>query len=172
MSIKYGYQSQHNTEVYDRQFNRLYISILTSKKSGNLFKSDSAETHNIAIYDIGLGTTRYLFETAQADLVITHLLFEESWKETYQQIEFNRSSSHVQNSHLIPQRELIDRLFVCVQSKTTKKNTLWTFRKSGDDKQLIAEFDEQTNWYLDVFNQKIRLLKRIDDKVEVRDFDW
>lgn len=170
--MKYGYQTHEATEVYDRQFNRLYISILTSKKSGNLFKADSPEVHNIAVYDIASSSTSYLFDSAQPDLGITHLLFEDLRKEEYQQMEFNRTSSHIQNNYLIPKRELTDKLFVCVHSNTSKKNSLWTFRKNGDNKHLVAEFDEQTNWFLDVFNQKIRLIKRLDDKVEIRDFDW
>lgn len=170
-----GYQPHFATEEYDRQFNRLYVSIPVSKKSGNLFKSvvqESSAVQNIAIYDISSRTTRYLFEEVVAESVISHFLFEELFNATSGWMDFNRSSSHVQNNEAISEREPANRLFVCQHLPVPKKRLLWTFQKNGDDKRLVAELEEHTDWFLDVFNQKIRLIKRLESKLEIRDFDW
>jgi hypothetical protein len=170
-----GYQPRFATEEYDRQFNRLYVSIPVSKKSGNLFKSvvqESSAVQNIAIYDILSRRTRYLFEEVVAESVISHLLFEESFDSKSGWMAFNRSSSHIQNNEAIPEREPANRLFVCQHLPVSKKRLLWTFQKDGDGKRLVAEMEEHTDWFLDVFNQKIRLIKRQEGKVEIQDFDW
>jgi hypothetical protein len=173
-----GYEENHITEEYDRQYNLFYLSLHPVKKTKGLISGkrdhyiDYSQASNIAVYDISQGRTLYLFDTAQEGEEITHLLFEVIYREVNQEMGFNRTSSKIQNNKFIEKREPVDRVWVCQFSTRKELHRLWSFRKNGEGKRLIAEFGKETEWRIDVYNQKIRLIHRQADKVEIKDYEW
>ncbi|MDJ1483778.1 hypothetical protein QNI16_24980 [Cytophagaceae bacterium YF14B1] len=178
MSFKMGYTDFHSIEEYDRKLNIFYFSLNPLKKSKGLMggkkeeEYDRSSLSNIAVYEINTGKTRYLFDTVHEEEEITHFLFESSYVEEGKRIEFNHSSSKIQNNSSIAQRDALDRLLICQSNKTKEINKLWSFRKNGEGKRLITEFGKDTEWRIDVFNQKIRVIKRHPTTVEIQDFEW
>jgi hypothetical protein len=177
-----GQYTRSKIEEYEQQYNLCYLSIhpmieekgfLSSKKT-----LDPNQTVNIAVYDIHSRTTTYLFEKGLESETIVDFVFEERYDEARQVICYNDSAHFqkigIRNNKKIVQRALANRVWVLTEQASASKKTykLWSFEKKGSAKRLIAEFDENTFCRMDVWNQRIRLLKYGSDKVEIQDFEY
>lgn len=174
--MDYKYQRNFDTEEYDRECNLFYLSIhpKTKKLMGGKkdAEPDLKKVSNIIIYDVAQQISKVLFETIGDKEVITHLFFEAAYDEQKQEIIFNRYSSKIQNNHGVEQRLVKDRLLICQENRDTHQKKLWTSKKDGTSRKLLAELKADQEWRLDVYNGKVRTFRRSTENPSVTDHDW
>ena len=160
----------------DRQFNLLYLSIHRNKKSKGLISSkneevlDLSKTYNFAVLDLQTDEVTYLFDEPSEEETISHLLYETHFMDKERRVLFNRGSTKVINNESLEPREPADRLIVCQTNQSKDSYRIWTFTKKGQNKRLIAEADSDTEWRVDVFNQKLLTFKRSSEKVVFKSY--
>lgn len=172
------YKEDRVTEEHDRQFNLFYLSMHRPKKLKGLMSSKNEEDFdykkitNMAVFDMVNAKTTYLFKNVAKDEVITHFLYELYYRKKDGNMTFNRHSSKILNNSQIDERAPLNKLIVCQKSEETGKKKIWTFDKHGEHKTLITEIDKNTDWRIDVFNQKIITFKRSVEQVEFNDYRY
>jgi len=167
-------KQRHVKEEHERQFNLFYLSMhlpkkgrLTSKNEDNL---DFSKVVNMAIYDMSSQKTSYLFSEVSKTDIITHFMYEEGYDSNLRKINYNSNSARILNNKDIAERKPHDKLVVCQKNEDSGKQKIWSFTKRGENKALITEIDSQTEWRMDVFNQKLITFKRTLNAVEFSDY--
>ncbi len=191
-----GYKLQSspnfNTEEFERSFNLFYLSIhphlpnhsiKTKTKSffGNdneevkikePYKKDISKVKNIIIYDIEKQSQSFLFDDVKETEVITHFLYEEEFSKKEQDICFNKASHVLKNNRNISEREPLNLLIICQLDRETDDRKIWTTDKYGNNQKLIVTIDSDSEWQIDVYNQKIRIIQRDDKQASIKDYDF
>ena len=79
---------------------------------------------------------------------------------------------HIKNNHSIQKRLPKDRLLLVVYNEKTKNSSMFSFDKSGKNKQEIKTFSDDVDWHIDVKNAKIRFVSNTGDAIRIESLDW
>jgi hypothetical protein len=174
---------------YEHQYNLLYIFESKQKTSaaesekrsfwgnfgGESYSKSSSEhkVDNLLIYDIPKDMQLWYFQDGELgkNESVQHILYEQDVNDTTGTAIFDGTAAWVVQNNREVERAVSDKLLVLTAD--AKKCRIWTSDKWGIDKKVIAEFDSDAAWHLDVFNGVIRVLER-DEKtgLNIRNFEW
>lgn len=87
-------------------------------------------------------------------------------------MNFNRTGRQIFNNQEIEKREKTDKLFVVNELTEKNQQELWVSTRAGKDKKMLQRFPIGTDWRIDVYNQKVLFIYRLDNAVKVESMDW
>jgi len=159
---------------FERDFNILYAEIHPTIRTG--IRKSRKETQkdkisNLAIYDIKNEKLSYFFEEG-SNKNIKFYLYESSYNEEFEKIDFNTESYLLSNNMKIEKRELEDKLFVITEKDESEEFELWISSKLGLDKKLVRTIPKRTKWRIDVYNKKILILNKIENGIKIESLNW
>lgn len=159
---------------YDRDYNLLYIKVNPTIQTGrNKTKTevDYRTTSNLAIYDIGKDKLIHFFEKGSTNKIVYHI-YETSYNETMEKMEFNKGNFKIFNNQKIEKRAKADKLFIVTEKPDNKEYELWVSSRLGNDKKMVKVFPKELDWRIDVYNMKIIFIYRLENEIKVEAIDW
>jgi hypothetical protein len=169
-----GSYREHLIDEYDRTTGLYFNSIEKEVKEGG-FISNGILTYNVDlnIFDPKTEKNTLVFNNDNP-IKITQILFESHYDPEKKMIVFNHSGGYriIKNNYAISKRSPKNKLLIVVYNQKSKLNELWTVTKQGKNLNKLKQFDNQTSWHLDIKNSKIRFVKQVKNKLNVKSFDW
>lgn len=157
---------------FDNLANLMYISVYHVKNSRRKGLSiEQSRLNNVGVYDMAKDETTYLFGELSEKQYISGIWFETHFDKKNAQMGFN-DFHRVSNNERIERRKVKDRLLISIRDAELKSMILWSFTKKGENPEKIVQFDQEADWFIDVFNNKIRIIEQKLDKLEITNFDW
>lgn len=157
---------------FDNLANLMYISVYHVKNSRRKGLSiEQSRLNNVGVYDMEKEETTYLFEELPEKQYISGIWFETHYDKKKKEMGFN-DSHRVSNNVRIKPREVKDRLLISIRDAEQKIMRLWSFTKKGENPEEIAQFSQEADWFIDVYNHKIRIIEQKLDKLEITNVDW
>jgi len=172
------YKSFQNDRLFhESTFNLLYItqSHYPAAPKTSLMRKATDEDKpfsNLFIWDINTQTKSALFsdEIAQTEQ-IQKILFEKEYDDQNQCILFN-SEAYVFNKENIPYRNLKNKLLLETYHPESDKHHLWLSNKQGNDLSKIATLGINTQWHLDIGNNRIRIIQHLKTDINIHEISW
>ncbi|MDH5597546.1 MAG: hypothetical protein OEY34_00390 [Cyclobacteriaceae bacterium] len=159
-------------KCYIRDYNPandlFYISIdktITIQNDKNKEKSYDI-TSNIAIYDTNKESTTYLFDDS-FDETISNFFYESYYDTEQKKLICNRDYRFklLGNENLLIDT-ISDQLIIETYSFKSGMYSLWTAHKEGGHLKREIQFTTETEYYIDVKNKVIRILKQTEPKID------
>lgn len=171
---KANFNNPFPRSAYDRTFNILYLNVNPTMKTGIMkSKSDFDEktVTNLAIYDIGKNELSHFFEKGNTKKIL-HLFYETGYNEKQKKMDFNKEHFPIFNNEDIEERAKSDKLFIVAEGATGEECEFWVSTRLGENKKRIKTFPKELDWRIDVFNQKVLFIYRLEDEVKIDAYDW
>jgi hypothetical protein len=169
-NINYG---RRDTE-YDREYNLLYVKVNPTIRTG-IVKSktevDAKIISNLAIYDIEKNTLIHFFEKGTKNKIV-YYFYETSYNEEFERMDFNTISPQIFNNQKIEKREKANKLFVITEKEQTNEYELWISSRLGTNKQMVKRFHKELDWRIDVYNQKMLFIHKLENEIKIEAIDW
>ena len=165
---------------FDREYNLYYSSIddnINYKDTKGKSK-DAFSTINIGIYDINKDTFRLLFDKTNRSIWIVDFYFEQLYDSTKRMIRFNDFtddsyvSGNIENNFFINKRDVAKSLIIVTYSAKSEKYSLWFSDKFGNNLRQIIDFNDKTDYHIDVYNQCIRLISKENSEIKIKDIKY
>lgn len=168
----YG-KSYPNIDFYDPATGLYYKSIVSKKEKKSFLSSGSdKQVSNINIYNPETNTSTLLFSEKNQLRDISLLLFETGHKDGSIEFFGTGYSSYIKNNVNIPERVLKDKMLIVVIEEELQIKTFWIAEKTGKKLTKLLVVPVKTNWHIDVKNSKIRTVRQVNGKIEIKSHDW
>ncbi len=168
----YG-KSYSNIDFYDPVTGLYYKSIVSKKEKKSFLSSGSDKRiSNISIFDPETNTISLLFADKNDLRDISLLLFETGHKDDSIEFFGTRYSNRIKNNVNIAERALKNKMLIVVVEAETLTKTLWAAEKNGKNLTKLLTVPVKTHWHIDVKNSKIRTVKQVNGKIEIKSYDW
>jgi len=152
---------------FDRVNNLFYApvqgscSIVTSKGK----QKDYPATVNLTIYDFKTKSQNTVFQNSFNNSILS-VYFEQTYNQTKRSIIFNTNDDETRNINIknnfdIERETLSNNLIITTYDFQNMKYALWICTKQGTKLSKVAEFEQMSDFYIDVFNKCILVVKNV-----------
>lgn len=146
--------------------NRMYVEIAKVKNAREL---DKGFTANIAIVDLRTNQITYLFEKGFTEQIES--FYFETGVSPEGVVSFNRNYI-ARNNQRLKEEGIKDKLCICTFNPKTKIYSLWFCDKAGQNLKRVKSFSKEVDWWIDVKNSKVFLMRQVKDRLMVSSIRW
>lgn len=166
-----GYGSYLFADSYDTESGLFYSAVFQSEVAG-LLRSENKKIVDIYIYSPQTEKGTYLFKLQNKSEILS-FVFEKSYDTVKHSMTFNAGEGlYSKNNHEVRKRKPKDRLLVETYSEEAQTSTLWSSSKTGENLQRLKSYKNDTDWHVDVRNEKIRFISKTENFVRIENLEW
>lgn len=177
LPVQAGFVSRRGQriQVFEPSKNVLYRGIAGLDKKGNI---DENVIKNIAVVNLSTDEVSYIFgEDFKEE--IWGLVFEFGYAAQHSRIDVYDSvnnntgySSWIRNNYDLEKRPVRDRLLVITNNPNTGSTSIWFCNKMGQDLKRVRTFDRETDWWIDMRNEKICFAGQVGRTLSFESIPW
>lgn len=168
-----GHHEHRRFRYFDNHSSLIYFSVIESEeKKRRISKRNYKRIVNICIFDQDKESSKMLFERDLEEKSIHGFIFEAAHRGNTRTIDFEGRYIDTQNNRDIASRKPKDRLLLSIHNPQSSLLDLVSFNKQGEHKESIASIEVGSDWFIDVFHQKIRLIRQVQNRIQIDNYDW